>query len=200
METQPSDPLAPSSHANPQRARIWWFVGIGFVAFWMLSLAIFGPRPSSPLENTGLSEPATYDWSLFDLNDQPVSFTKFRGKTVFLNFWATWCGPCVGEMPSITKLARDPRLKDKNITVVCVSTDRSSEPVRIFFEGMAHWNMTLLRTDTIPPVFQTDGIPATFVIAADGRIAASVVGASNWNEPHVVEFLERLASSNSAKR
>ncbi len=70
-----------------------------------------------------MSKPADYDWSLMDLDGQPVSFAKFKGKTVFLNIWATWCGPCVGEMPSIAKLARNPRLQDKNIEFVCVSTD-----------------------------------------------------------------------------
>ena len=139
-----------------------------------------------------MSEPADYNWSLVDLNDQPVSFAKFKGKTVFLNFWATWCGPCVGEMPSIAKLARNPRLQGKNIEFVCVSTDES--PRR--FDGSCgkeSWTMTFLRTDKIPAVFITDGIPATFLIAADGRIAATEVGAADWNEPHVVEFLEKLA-------
>ena len=54
--------------------------------------------------------------------------------------------------------------------------------------------MTFLRAETLPPVFQSDGIPTTFVIAADGRIAASEVGAVDWHEPRVVSFLEKLAS------
>ena len=54
--------------------------------------------------------------------------------------------------------------------------------------------MTILRTDNVPPVFYFDGIPATFVIAPDGRIAAFEVGAADWTEPHVVDFLEKLAA------
>ena len=87
------------------------------------------------LENTGMSQPADYDWSLLDLNDQPVSFAKFKGRPVFLNIWATWCGPCVREMPSIAALAADPRLEGKNIEFVCVSTDDSTEAVRRYLEG-----------------------------------------------------------------
>ena len=74
-----------------------------------------------------MSTPADYDWSPVDLNDQPVPFSRFKGKTVFLNFWATWCGPCVSEMPSIEELAKNPRLRDKNIAFVCVSRDVSTD-------------------------------------------------------------------------
>ena len=64
--------------------------------------------------------------------------------------------------------------------------------VRDFLEGIS-WDMTFLRTEKVPSVFMTEGIPATFLIAADGRIAATAVGGADWNEPHVVEFLEKLA-------
>ncbi len=140
-----------------------------------------------------MSTPASYDWSLVDLSDQPVMFSRFKGKTVFLNFWATWCGPCVGEMPSIVKLARNPQLQGKNIAFVCASTDSSSDVVREFVAGK-NWPMTILRTEKIPPVFYSEGIPATFVIAPDGRIVGFEVGAADWNQPEVVEFLDKLAA------
>ncbi len=181
-----SEPLA-----KPNRT--WWYVGIGAVILWALCLNFFLPRPRKLLENTGISTPAFYDWSLVDLTDQPVPFSRFKGKTLFLNFWATWCGPCVGEMPSIDKLARNPRLQGKNIEFVCVSTDESTEAVRRYVTGK-NWSMTVLRTDNVPSVFASEGIPTTFVIAPDGRIAAFEVGAADWNEPHVVEFLEKLGT------
>ena len=102
-------------------------------------------------------------------------------------------------MPSIDKLARNPRLQGKNIEFVCVSTDESTEAVRQYVAGK-NWSMTILRTDKVPSVFYSDGIPATFVIAPDGRIAAFEVGAADWNEPHVVEFLEKLAAPPGAAR
>jgi len=139
-----------------------------------------------------MSQPAAFDWSLVDLDDRTVPFSRFKGKPVFLNIWATWCGPCVGEMPSIARLAQDPRLRGKDIEFVCVSTDESSGVVRRFLEGR-DWSMTFLRADKLPPVFATEAIPATFVIAADGRIAASEVGAVDWHEPRIVSFLEKLA-------
>ena len=95
---------------------------------------------------------------------------------MFLNVWATWCGPCVQEMPSIARLADDPRLKGKDIAFVCVSIDQSSAAVRTFLEGRP-WRMSFFRAEDIPPVFSTDGIPATYIIAArraDRRIRGRV--------------------------
>ena len=180
----------PSSPPSPKH--LWFSLAVGFAAFWMFCLYYFVPVQRGPLENSSMSEPAEYNWTLLDLKDQPVPFSKFKGKTVFLNFWATWCPPCVREMPSIAKLMKNPRLRGMNIAFVCVSTDKEAETVRIFLEGVS-WDMSFLRTEKIPAVFMTDGIPATFLIAPDGRIAATAVGAADWNEPHVVEFLEKLA-------
>lgn len=124
--------------------RAWMYLGIGFVVFWLVCLAVFLPGPANSLENTGMSTPASYDWSPVDMNDQPVPFSRFKGKTVFLNFWATWCPPCVREMPSIEELARNPRLRDKNIAFVCVSRDVSTELVRQYVADK-NWPMTILR-------------------------------------------------------
>jgi thiol-disulfide isomerase/thioredoxin len=168
-------------------------VAFVFVAFWVLYLGFFGPRNRRPLEDSATDMPAEYNWMIEDLNGQPVSFSQFKGKTVFLNIWATWCGPCVGELPSIAKLAAAPRLKGKDIAFVCVSTDDSIDPVRRFL-SKRDWTMTFFRAGDLPPVFATDAIPATFVIDPAGRVVASEVGASDWDDPLVVEFLEKTAA------
>ena len=131
---------------------------------------------------------------MLDLNDQPVAFSQFKGKTIFLNIWATWCGPCVTEMPSIARLAKEPRLQDKGIEFLCLSVDDSSDKVRSFLEGRS-WNMTFFRAEKLPGTFSTDGIPATFVIAPNGRIVAMQVGMEQWDKSQVVDFLEKIAVS-----
>jgi thiol-disulfide isomerase/thioredoxin len=188
------------SETLPRPNRAWWYLAAGFAVGWVLYLAFLAPIRTGHralLENSGMSQPADYDWSLLDLEDKPVPFARFKGKTLFLNIWATWCRPCVMEMPSIASLARNPRLQGKNIEFVCVSTDDSTDVVRRFRDGK-DWTMTILRADRIPSVFYTEGIPATFLIAADGRIAASEVGAADWSEPRVVAFLEKLAGSRAS--
>jgi thiol-disulfide isomerase/thioredoxin len=183
---------APEPQGKP--TKILLYVALGFLAFWFTYLTFFGPKRPARLENSGMSQPAEYDWTVLDLDDHPVAFSKFKGKTVFLNFWATWCPPCVREMPSIDALARDPRLKGKSIEFLCVSTDDDTETVRRFLKGK-DLGMTFLRVQNgkVPLVFQSEGIPTTFLIAADGRIAASEVGSADWHEKPVVEFLLKLA-------
>jgi thiol-disulfide isomerase/thioredoxin len=176
--------------------RKWLAIGLGAVLAWMAFLATRGQREGDApvLEGTGLVAPADFHWSLRDLNDSPVDFGEFRGRPILLNIWATWCPPCVEEMPTLARLAANPQIKEKNVAVVCVSQDESGETLRRFVEGKG-WGMTILRATSTPIVFQTDGIPATFVIAPDGRIVASQLGSAQWDHPSVVAFLEKLAAT-----
>jgi thiol-disulfide isomerase/thioredoxin len=175
--------------------RTWWILGLGFVIAWGLYLIFFGPRTTvelSPPRLATSAEPKQVDYSLtvHDLNEKPVPFERYRGKVVFLNIWATWCPPCVAELPSIARLAADPRLKE--VAFLCVATDESAETVRDFLRDK-DWPMTVLHATSLPNVFTTDGIPATFLIAPDGRIVAMEVGAAAWDDPSAVEHLEKLA-------
>lgn len=175
--------------------RTWLYLGLGFMALWCVYLAFLGPRlvTSEPaLDRAGLGRPADYSWALLDLDDRPVKFSDYQGKAVFLNVWATWCPPCVREMPSIAALAADPRMKD--VAFVCVSADASSGTVKRFLEGKG-WPMRVLRAPGLPEVFATEGIPATFLIAPDGKIVSREEGARNWHTPEVVSLLETLAKS-----
>src|SRR5207244_4439691 len=79
------------------------------------------------------------------------------------------------------------------VAFVCVSVDPDAESARRFLRGK-DWPMTFLHASAaeVPAAFPADGLPATFLIAPDGRIAASALGAAEWDDPSVVEFLERL--------
>jgi thiol-disulfide isomerase/thioredoxin len=177
--------------------KTWWTIAAVFAIFWVTYLALFGPRRRPDLESSGTGEPADFSWEILDLNDRPVSFSMFQGRPVFLNIWATWCGPCVAELPSIARLAREPKLAGKNIAFVCVATDDKAQTVTQFLSGK-DWPMTFLRAESIPPVLYSDGIPATFLIGADGKIAALQIGSVEWDDPKVVAFLEKLASATGA--
>jgi len=84
---------------------------------------------------------ASYDWNLTDLNGGTVPFSKFRGKTVFLNFWATWCAPCVEELPAISRLADDDRLKD--VVFVAPRARRRPRPPTQVCRGQANQSTCL---------------------------------------------------------
>jgi hypothetical protein len=99
----------------------------------------------------------------------------------------------VGEMPSIARLADNPRLKGKNIEFVCVSTDDSIDKV-VQFVRDKKWPMTVLHARSLPPVFSTEAIPATYIITPDGHIVAAEVGANDWDRADVVAFLEKATA------
>src|SRR5271165_6727131 len=177
----------PMADTKPRPDRIWLIIALVFLGFWVVYLIFFLPGNRRPLEGSGIDLPADYNWKLEDLREQPVPFSRFKGKTVFLNIWATWCGPCVREMPSIARLAARDTFKDKNIAFVCVSVDDATDTVRRFVRDK-NWPMTVLHASTRPPVFQTEGIPATFIISPAGRIVAAEVGSTDWDRPDVVAF------------
>jgi len=179
---------------KPGPNRSWLIIALVFLGFWVVYLTFFAPGNRLPLEGSGIDRPADYNWKLEDLGEQQVQFDRFKGKTVFLNIFATWCPPCVGEMPSIARLAENPRLKGKNIEFVCVATDNSIDTVVRFVRDKS-WPMTVLRSQSLPPVFQTDSIPATYIITPGGRIVAAEVGANDWDKPEVVAFLEKAAAT-----
>ncbi len=120
------------------------------------------------------------------LDTPPVEKTldDYRGEVVLLNIWATWCGPCVVEMPSIEALHR--RFRDRGLRVVAVSVDdaRAADDIRAFRERFGltfeilHDAEGLIRRD-----YQTTGVPETFVIGRDGVIRRKVISAADWDSP-----------------
>jgi thiol-disulfide isomerase/thioredoxin len=174
------------SESNP-KDRTWLYVGLAFVIFWGIYLIFFNAKIA--LEGTALEVPADFSWKLEDLDGKAVALADFRGRPIFLNIWATWCPPCRSEMPSIVKLASDPRLK--GIAFLAVTNEPPTPSVKKYAREEMR-GLTVLRSDRMPDVFVTEGIPATFVIAPDGKVIASQVGSMNWDDPKVVDLLEGL--------
>ncbi|MEO6810506.1 MAG: TlpA disulfide reductase family protein [Isosphaeraceae bacterium] len=179
----------------PPRNRTPWIVLSALVIAWCLYLVFFGPQRGGKLAPPDLKtpvvgRPADFAWTLKDLDGKSVDFASYRGKAVFLNLWATWCPPCVAELPSIANLARNARLKD--VAFVCV-TDEDAETVRRFLDQQQLNIPVLLSDGPPPPVFHTEGIPATFMIDPNGQIVLAEVGSAQWDAPSVVDRLEALA-------
>ncbi len=172
-----------------------WLLAAALALAWCAYLAFFGPKvtrgelPAPRLQPPPGSK-ASFDWQLQDVDGKPVDFSQYRGKPFFLNVWATWCPPCLREMPAIDNLARNDRIK--GLPIVCVSVDDSLAPVRKLLKKRPS-AATVLHAKTPPPrTFATDGIPATFIVGADGEVLVMEVGAAQWDAPEVVEFLAKL--------
>lgn len=187
--------MKPEDAATAPKPRDWTWptVAAVFAAFWIVYLLVSPPAGFNDLDDAGPGTPVDYNWTLQDLDGAPVKFSDFQGKALFVNVWATWCGPCVAEMPSIARLASNPDLKGK-VAFVCISTDDSVNAVRSFLRGK-DWPMTILRARELPPVFLTEAIPATFLVGGDGRLAYARLGSADWDSPRIVKKLKDLAAA-----
>ena len=136
------------------------------------------------------------NFTLPDLDGKMVSLADYKGKVVLLNIWATWCPPCVEEMPSMEKLHQE--LKDENFVILAVSIDVSGAEAVVPFMEKHKLSFTAL-ADTkgaIKSIYQTTGVPESFVIDKDGTIAQRIIGARDWAAPIVIRYLRGLIQKN----
>lgn len=115
------------------------------------------------------------DFTLNYLNGEEVSLSDFRGKVVFLNFWATWCGPCRVEMPSMNDLHAD--LKDENFVLLAVNQQEEPSVVADFVEEQGYdFPILMDRNGRTSYQYGIRGIPTTYIIGPDGNVIAGKVG------------------------
>ena len=134
------------------------------------------------------------DFTLPDLKGNPVSLNGFKGKVVFLNFWATWCKPCEEEMPSMQLLYNALKSQNQPFEIVAVSIDSEGpEVVRKFIE---RYNITFTvlhdRKGRIKDTYKTTGVPETFIIDQGGIIAEKVWGPRDWRTRDSVKTIMDL--------
>jgi thiol-disulfide isomerase/thioredoxin len=132
--------------------------------------------------------PADYDWTVRSLEGKDVSMTAAKGKTVVLNFWATWCGPCRAEMPSLQAL--HDKVKGEGVQFYLVS---SEDPATVkAFAAKEGYTMPVYTASGHPDVYDTAGIPATFILSPGGRIMRRQVGMWDWDSQEVLRFIRAV--------
>ena len=132
------------------------------------------------------------DFMARDLSGRTVKFSELRGKVTLLNFWATWCPPCRKEMPSMEQLHREYR--ERGLVVLAVSQDKGpTREVQAFAQELklsfAVWHD---RDGIVGRQYSIPGVPASYVIGADGRIAYRVLGEYDWTSPEARRAVEAL--------
>jgi len=130
------------------------------------------------------------DFQLPDASGHMVSLSQQRGHPVLLNFWATWCPPCVDEVPSLEDLAH--RLDGTDMRMLAVSVDDDWDKVRRFFANGTKMGVLLDLSHDIPKKFGTEKYPETFMIDAAGRVRYYFINKRDWSRPEAVACLESL--------
>lgn len=142
-----------------------------------------GTRPS----RIGSAAP---DFTVHD-SERTVTLSQFKGQVVVLNFWATWCPPCIEEMPSLVQMQQ--RMKAKGVTVLAVSVDVDENQYRRF---LREHNVSLLSVRDADQksneLYGTFKFPETYVIDRNGVVRRKFIGAVDWTEPEVIDFLGKL--------
>ena len=132
------------------------------------------------------------DFILPAVPDGHLDLSKYHQQVVVLNFWATWCPPCVEETPSLLKFAEE--MQTQGVTVLGVSVDDDQTALRKFMEKYRITYPVGLDPDrALAARFGTFQFPETYVLDRHGRIAEKLVGAVNWDDPRLKTFVRELA-------
>jgi cytochrome c biogenesis protein CcmG/thiol:disulfide interchange protein DsbE len=178
------------------RAVILVFLG---VAALVIIFALKQNNPYIKFSPLRVGQPAP-GFTLPGLDGKMVSLSDYRGHVVLVNVWATWCPPCVDEMPSMDTLYRE--LKGENFEILAVSIDALGKKAVAPF--MKKYNLSfpaLMDPDgTIKTLFQTTGVPESFIINQEGILIEKVIGPKDWAAPPVVGFFRNLLQALPAKK
>jgi thiol-disulfide isomerase/thioredoxin len=126
-----------------------------------------------------------------DAKNKVVSLADFEGKVVFLNFWATWCPPCLAEMPGIHKLYQQ-FANDGDVVFLMVDADNNFKKSQSYLDRKNYTFPLFVPASDVPDVIFKGSLPTTIVFDKKGRIAYNGVGAANYANPKFVAFIQTL--------
>lgn len=156
----------------------------------LMKVGLFQPD----IDKTVKITPAIPDVVFQSTDGRKVHLAELKGKVVFINFWATWCPPCIAEMPSINSLYE--KLKNnRNIVFIIVDADHNFNK-SVPFMKKNRFTMPLYQVQvasSVPPELVTNSIPATTIIDKDGRIVFHQNGSADYSNPKILEYLNRIA-------
>jgi thiol-disulfide isomerase/thioredoxin len=144
-------------------------------------------------EKDATEEDFDFDFSIQDLQGNKIPFEQFRGKVIFLNLWATWCGPCRAEMAGIENLYT--KTDKSRIEFVMLSIDRDSDKNKVisYMQSKKFSFQGFMPSGYLPKQLKVPEIPTTFIISKDGKIVRKEVGSMRYDTPKFQKFLEGLS-------
>ncbi len=151
-----------------------------------------GPPVSGSVENFNRIDPplpAPGD-SFKNANGDRLALADFRGKLVLLNVWATWCGPCRQEMPSLDRL--EAKLAGEGLVVLPISIDQGGGPVVAMYyyqEGIEHLGIYLDPGHDLQDRLKVSALPTSFIIDREGRLVGTLLGSTQWDSPEAFALI-----------
>ncbi|HET8839019.1 MAG TPA: TlpA disulfide reductase family protein [Flavobacteriaceae bacterium] len=160
----------------------------GFLQGGILATGIITPDIEEQAEANATQ--ADLNVPLLNSKGESLNMREFEGKVVFMNVWATWCAPCVAEMPGINNLYND--IQDENIEFVMLSVDDQFEKA-VAFKTRKNFDFEVYRSaGNFPEMYQTSTIPTTYIIDAEGNLVLEHKGMANYHSDEFKNFLRKL--------
>lgn len=175
-----------------------WIIPIAIVAVLYLTglhTEVIG-RIQQALLATGIIKPdtsvdqkivASYDLQLVDLEGRKSTLSEMQGKVILLNLWATWCPPCIAEMPGLQSLYDNTR--GEQVEFVMISLDEDIHKVKKFISRKGFTFPVYMLAGPLPALYQTNTIPSTYVISAEGMLVMQRQGMADYNSVSFRNFL-----------
>lgn len=171
---------------------------LGILAWCVTLAAAAGAAEGPPLagwfvEGISLEERAAPDApfiAIIDGQEREVSLADYKGQVLLLNLWATWCAPCVEEMPSLDRL--EAKLGGEDFQVMAISTDRAGlDIVGPFYaeHGLEHLGVWLDPRGQIMHALKARGLPTSFLIDRNGKVVARAEGAAPWDSAEAIALI-----------
>ncbi|HNV28561.1 MAG TPA: TlpA disulfide reductase family protein [Cyclobacteriaceae bacterium] len=148
----------------------------------------------SPVSETKAEPKFDYAFTIKDLNGNKLSFEKYKGKVVFLNLWATWCGPCKAEMPGIHNLYVKMKGEPIEFVMLSIDKDKAISKVESYVKNNSYTFPVFMPSGYLAEQLQVPSIPTTFVISKEGLIVMKEVGTRNYDTKKMMEFLKKQAA------
>ncbi len=167
----------------------WHTEVIGKVQQGVLLSGLFTPDTEERAETAAKIPEADFNLKLRNQEGKVVNMEDLKGKVIFINFWATWCPPCIAEMPGIDALSED--LKGEDVAFLMISLDDNFEKAKNFRKKKGYSFDVHQPAARIPEMYYSQSIPATFVISAEGKLVYSHKGMADYNTKKFKTFLRQ---------
>lgn len=154
---------------------------------WINRLLSFSPSIEKVEDREFLSN---YKWQLLDSNGNIFNLEQTKGKVLLINFWATWCPPCIAELPDLQELYN--KYKDNSNIIFLFATTDSNATVTTFMEKYNYTIPTYYIQSAPPKQLSSRSIPMTFLIGKNGAIAIKKTGAAKWNSKTIFKTIDEL--------
>ena len=159
-----------------------------FIIICCITLLV-GCSSSTPQNSNSYASNSIQSSSIYiDLNNNEVYLSSFRGKKILINYWATWCGSCIQEMPSLLKAQE--LLKDENYIFLLVSDESIKKISR--FKNRKKFNFTYLKSSVSLGSMGIYSLPTTYIFNEKGEKVKKIVGAVDWNSNRMIKKLKSL--------